>query len=212
MSRLDVWRTKLWWWLPPLVFLLLNLAFLSAYQLVYQGRQIVLEGRIEQAETDLEALRALSAQRADELERAVANRDRVERFYDEQLATESERLTRTIAEVKELENRVGLRPRSMSYPEETIGDFGLVRKAIVFGVEGTYIQLRQFINLLELSDSFLILEQVGLSNSSRNDPRLRINLRLATYFVDEEALAEARSEGRSGSRRRGSSGRRRGAG
>ena len=108
MSRLDVWRGSLWWWVPPLVFLLLNMVFLSAYRLVYQGRQIVLESRIEQADSELEELRSLRDRRQSELDRALLNRDRVGDFYRDRLATESERLTRLIAEVKGLEERVGL--------------------------------------------------------------------------------------------------------
>lgn len=201
MSRLDVWRSRLWLWVPPFVFLALNLIFLSAYRLVYQGRQILLENRIEQTEEALAGLNQRGAELRDQFERAVLNRERIDTLYSDVLGSESERLTRVIAEVQSLEDRVGLSPRSTSYPEDRIADFGLVSKAVVFGVEGSYRQLREFINLLENSDAFLILEEVGLSNAGGGSRNLRINFRLATYFVDPQDLEAAKNSGQSSGRR-----------
>lgn len=202
MSRLEVWHSRLRVWVPPLVFLVLNLVFLSAYRMVYQGRQILLENRIEQAESGLGTLDRRAAGLREQLERAVRTHDRIDQLNSEILGLESERLTRVISEVQGLEADVGLEPRATSYPEDRLEDFGLVRKAVVFGVEGSYVQLRKFIHRLELSDSFLILEEVGLSNTGGSDKRLRINLRLATYFVDPRALEEAKKGGRTTGRRR----------
>ena len=67
-------------------------------------------------------------------------------------------------------------------------DHGLVRRNVNFGVTGTYDQLRTFINFLELTDQFLTLESVNLGGgAAERDPRLRIRLSLATYFVRDEA-------------------------
>src|SRR5262249_7156107 len=41
------------------------------------------------------------------------------------------------------------------------------KRSFVFEVDGTYLDLRKFINLLELSDSFLTLEAVSLSERGR---------------------------------------------
>lgn len=202
MSRLDVWRRRLRLWVPPLVFLALNLIFLSAYRLVYQGRQILLENRIEQTADRLTELDREAAELRLQLDLAVLTRDRIDRLNNDILGIESERLTQVIAEVQGLEKQAGLQPRATSYPEERLEDFGLHRKAVAFGVEGSYFQLRQFINMLELSDSFLILEEVGLANARGADQRLRINFRLATYFVDPEALEAAKTAWQSGGRRR----------
>jgi len=202
MSRLEVWRRRLRLWVPPLVFLALNLVFLSAYRLVYQGRQILLENRIEQTANRLTELDRQAVDLRDQLDRAVLTHERIDQLNNDILGVESERLTQVIAEVQGLEERVGLQPRATSYPEERLEGFGLKRKAVVFGVEGSYIQLRQFINLLELSDSFLILEEVGLSNAGGADQRLRISFRLATYFVDPEALEAAKRSSQTSGRRR----------
>ena len=54
-------------------------------------------------------------------------------------------------------------PRALNYPEEQIQQYGLIKRSFIFNVDGTYTDLRKFINLLELSDSFLTLESAGLT-------------------------------------------------
>jgi hypothetical protein len=74
----------------------------------------------------------------------------------------------------------------VSYPTEPLEAYGLRRRAFVFSVQGTYPDLRKFINLLELSDTFLTLEQVTLSESSGG--ALGIQLRVSTLFATGEGV------------------------
>ena len=89
--------------------------------------------------------------------------------------------------MKRLSQRSGLVPQSISYPEETLEEYGLVRMSLVFGVKGTYPQLRMLVNLLERSDLFLVLQRVGLGGSQEST--LNISLEIATFFAsDPDAL------------------------
>jgi Tfp pilus assembly protein PilO len=106
-------------------------------------------------------------------------------LYGGPLAPQRERLTRMIAEVKQLAARAGMRPDAISYPIEEIKDYSLVKKSLVFNVGGTYTGLRQLINFLELSSSFLTLEQVSLGEASP-DGGLAIRLQISTLFADEK--------------------------
>lgn len=196
LRLLGIWRERLWLWLPALVFFLLNLGLFSFYRVAYAGRVAVLEERIEAREADLARLEGEAARRQELLAKATRNQELLEEFYGERLSSERHRLTRILAEVKELARRVGLEPGSISYPDERFEEFGLSERAIVFSVAGTYPQLRQLINLLELSDSFLVLEQVELSESSGSDARLRMSLRISTLFVTEEGPAAHVAGGR----------------
>jgi Tfp pilus assembly protein PilO len=142
------------------------------------------------------------------LEDARSSRQALAVLYRDRFSTQAERLTQLITEVKRLAQRAGLEPKSISYPEETLDDYGLVRMSLVFGVEGSYPQLRMLVNLLEHSDLFLVLKRVALNNS--NSSTLGINLELSTFFVREPAAIEAieapaaetpaRGEGRTGDR------------
>ena len=61
------------------------------------------------------------------------------------------------------------------------GSIGTSTVGIVFMVQGDYQQVRRLINLLELSDQFVIIDAIALAGSP-NDPKLTLNLQLKTVF------------------------------
>ena len=61
------------------------------------------------------------------------------------------------------------------------------RRTITFSVDGSYAQLRQLINFIELSDSFLILDEVSLRGNDVEGTPLRISLKLSTLFTVNSA-------------------------
>ena len=178
------WRRHVALWLPALGLFLIALAALLVYPLRFAGRAEVTQEELAEARRELQSLEAASSRvrsRADDLATTDAE---VEAFYRDRLASEEARLTRVIAEVKELASRSGMEPRQISYPSQALEDYGLRKRSFVFAVEGTYAELRTFINLLELSDSFLTLERVSLSNHSGGE--LSIQLQLSTLFATGE--------------------------
>jgi len=182
MSTLSTsFRRRLAWWLPPLLLVLLALAALLAYPLRFAGRAEVTQEELAEARQELAALAAQHQRVAARVAEITRTRQAVASFYQDRLSTESARLTRIIAEVKELASRAGLSPSQISYPSEPLEDYGLRRRGFVFQVDGTYADLRKLVNLLELSDSFLTLEKVDLSGADGG--RLRIQLRLSTLFA-----------------------------
>jgi len=90
------------------------------------------------------------------------------------------------AEVLSLARRAGLEPEVLAYPEQEIEDYGLIKRSFVFSVSGTYLELRKFVNLLELSDSFLTLEDASMTQDPKGS-ELRMSLRLSTLFAKEGA-------------------------
>lgn len=180
-----LWRERWRIWVPALVFFLLNLAVFSTYRLVFAGQALMRSRQVEDRNAELARLEADRAALEDLQERVGRNRDKVDLFYGDWVKPESERLTETLAQVKDLATRAGVAPFSLSYPEQEIEEFGLEKRSIVFAVEGSYMGLRKFINFLELSDLFLTLEEVSLSGGGEPGGGLRINLKISTLFEDE---------------------------
>jgi len=114
---------------------------------------------------------------------AERNRAGVAELYESRLATEAVRLTEVIAEVKGLARRANLEPPSISYSEVDIEAHGLIQKSMVFGVEGKYSEIRQMINFLEISEMFLILEEIRLRENAGET--LGIDLVVSTLFAKE---------------------------
>lgn len=181
-SRGEIWRQRLWIWVPAAVFFLANAGAFAVYKLGYAGRVETLQERLD---GQAQQLRDLEGQRRSVeamLARVRTNEQQVEQLYAERLSTRSRRLTGITSEVKELAAKSGMVPRSLSYPEEDIEEFGLIKRSFVFSVDGTYVELRKFLNLLEISRSFLSLDEVSVGSSSEG-PELHIELSLSTLFA-----------------------------
>ncbi len=198
----EIWRLRLWVWVPALLFFLANAVAFSVYRFGYADQVQSLEANLGEAQKQLqpELLKRKELERR--LQRAAAAEVAVRQLYNEQFATRSQRLTRVTSEVKSLARKAGLNPRTLSYPEEAIEDYGLVKRSHNFTVEGTYLELRQFINLMEHSDSFLTLEAITLSEAGQDTgPELRMSLRISTLFSLEPGSVEAGAARRVAARR-----------
>ena len=182
----SIWGgRRLWIWLPPSIFLLVNLAAFGIYQAVYADEAAVSQNRLEEAQERLEILRERRGELEDYIGRVEGTLERIDQLYGSELASEEERLTTILREVKRLAREANLEPQATTYPREELEDYGLTRRAFVFTVQGTYFDLRKLINSLELSDYFLTLEDVSLSEvGGRAGNRLTIALRLSTLFSE----------------------------
>jgi hypothetical protein len=193
-QRLEIFRRHLLAWSIPLGLLALNVAWLSAFGSGARLRAADLEGRLERARDEHARETSLLAEREKLWIAANENRERTRALYDERFSTESARLTAAMREVKDLASRAGLEPRSISYPEERLEEYGLLRRSFVFSVEGTYTELRTFLHLLELSSSFVAVDSIQVGE--RSPGALGVALRLSTLFATEAEPAAAAPEAR----------------
>jgi len=89
-------------------------------------------------------------------------------IYNDRWATEPERFTALVNEVKRLEQASQLIGRSHGFQKsekdaKQATGLGTDVVVITFSVQGTYQQVRRLINLLELSDQFVIIDAISLS-------------------------------------------------
>lgn len=197
----EIWRQRLWIWLPALLFFLANATAFTIYRLGYAGQVQSLEASLEEVDKQLAPETQQSRILEQRLQKARSTEVAVRDLYEDVFATRSERLTKVTTEVRSLARKAGLNPRTITYPQDDLEDYGLVKRSFVFSVDGTYVELRQFINLLELTDSFLTLESITLSEEGGDEgPELRMSLTLSTLFAEEpgseasSVLARRRSE------------------
>jgi SMC interacting uncharacterized protein involved in chromosome segregation len=180
--RGDIWRQRAWIWVPALVFFLANATAFSVYKLGYAGQVEQLDNEIHDQEQTIQKLGAAARQLNTMIDRVRTNKEQVKQLYTERLSTRSRRLTGITREVKELATKAGMTPRSLSYPEEQIQDYNLIKHSFVFTVEGTYPELRKLVHLLETSRSFISIEEVTMASNSEG-PELKIDLALSTLFA-----------------------------
>lgn len=190
-----IWREKRILLLVLGLLLLGNLVFFLTYRVQYQTRLDEMDARLEQAEGQLAKTKRMRS----EAEMSLAAFRKVERdvqtVYDETWSTQPRRLTLLIGEVKRLAVASNAVPRTLSFVrsevEDTKGQRGKAVGArevkIAFSVTATYDQVRRMINLFELSNQFVIIDQISLAQADAN--QLTLNLQIKTLFRDESAPA-----------------------
>jgi Tfp pilus assembly protein PilO len=181
-QSLMVWRRHLALWLIPLLALALGVAMLMVYRTSFAGRDERMATLAGEAAGKLEALQAQRRAVEGFVGRVASQEQAIDDMYGKQFATESERFTRFLREIRELARQAGLDPQSFNYPQTVLQEEGLVKRTVDFSVEGGYDELRRFINFLELSDQFVTIEQIAMSGEGR----LALRFSLSTIFVLED--------------------------
>jgi Tfp pilus assembly protein PilO len=113
------------------------------------------------------------------LEKARAD---LEHLRHDILATKNRRMVDVQLELARLAEQFGINLEQVTYEHEILADEGLERFAMVVPLEGGYQNLRSFIQAVEGSDQFLVIERVALGTGKQGGVMLQLNITLATYF------------------------------
>lgn len=178
----EIWRQRLWIWVPALLFFVANAGAFAYYTLGYAGQIGSLDREIKDQATRLTELKAKNQQMIAMIDRVQTNEAQVEQLYSSRLATRSQGLTNVSVEFRKMAQEAGLTPKSITYTEEEIDQHGLIKRSFAFSVQGTYAELRKFISLLETSRSFFTVDEISVANATEGK-ELRIDLALSTLFA-----------------------------
>jgi len=191
-----IWREKRVLLIVLGLLLLANTLFFFTYRVQYVSRLQDLDARQEQAEAQLDQARNARITAEQQLAAYKKVQADLQVLYNERWSTPMQRLTALIDEVKRLAAASHLQPPSYSFTNgespSTKGSIGTTTVGIAFTVQGTYEQVRRLINLLELSDQFVIIDGISLgANGTASDKILTLNIRLKTLFKDVRTNAPA---------------------
>ena len=188
-----IWREKRVLLIVLAALLVVNTIFFFTDRVQYESRLEALDARRDDARAQLQEARAARAA----AERQVAAYRQIERdvqqILTERWATEPERLTALISEVKRLTAAANLTPpTTTSYTRaenrgKADAGVGATEVGVAFSVKGTYQQIRLLINNLEMSRQFIIIDQLGLTAAEGD--QLTMNIHIKTLFRDTTAPA-----------------------
>jgi hypothetical protein len=106
------------------------------------------------------------------------------------LSTRQKRMINVQLEISELFKEFGLSWDRVQYENAPLAENdALERFAIVVPLEGGYSSLRRFIQAVEKSENFLVIERVQLGTGKVQDV-VDLNITLATYFITPDAKLE----------------------
>jgi Tfp pilus assembly protein PilO len=193
-----IWREKRVLLIVLGLLLLANTIFFFTYRVQYVSRLEDLDARQEQVTAQLDQARHARVTSQQQLAAYKKVQADLQVLYNERWSTSMMRLTALIDEVRRLAAASHLEPPSYQFTSgesksataantNTKGSIGTTTVEIAFTVQGTYEQVRRLINLLELSDQFVIIDGISLNSSAAQgnvDKTLTLNIRLKTLFRD----------------------------
>jgi len=183
-----IWREKRVMLTVLGVLLAANALFFFTYRVQYEARLSALDARMKEANARLQRARAKRTAAEQQLRSYDTVRRDLQTLYDQRWATQAERFTKLINEVKRLAAQSQLEPPGYSFSKTTdreaarSGEQGISVVGINFTVHGNYQQIRRLINLLELSNQFVIIDGITLGGGGGSDSNLTLSLHLKTLF------------------------------
>ena len=131
---------------------------------------------------------ALNAQRAEVEEREsylqalVRAEEDLRHLRKDVLARREDRMIDVQLELKRLADQFGIDLDSVTFDSELLNEEELDKLVMVVPLEGGYANLRRFLQAVESSDKFLVVERVSLGEGKRGGVMLQLSISLATYF------------------------------
>jgi hypothetical protein len=192
-----IWREKRILLIILGALLLANTIFFFTYRVQYVSRLEDLDATQEQTKARLQQAHRLRITAEQQLAGYKKVQNDLQILYNERWSTPLMRLTALIDEVKRLAAASHLEPPSYSFTNSETkstnnirGSAGINTVGIAFTVQGTYEQVRRLINLMELSDQFVIIDGISLaSTGAAAEKTLTLNIRLKTLFRDTRVIA-----------------------
>jgi Tfp pilus assembly protein PilO len=117
---------------------------------------------------------------------------------DKVLSTRERRMIDVQLEFKELADRFGIDVESVTFANELLEDEELDKLIMVVPLEGGYANLRKFLQAVESSSKFLVVEKVSLGQGKRGGVMLELSITLATYFDAPKSVKETNRRSRRG--------------
>jgi Tfp pilus assembly protein PilO len=103
-------------------------------------------------------------------------------FYKQDLRPLGSGYSLLISDLGALAKQSGLQAENFSFHQHEPDKRGVVQLDIGTSVNGDYPSVVRFINGLERSDNFYVLDGLSLGATSASSGELRLNLQLRTYF------------------------------
>lgn len=123
-------------------------------------------------------------------------------YLQEVLSTREERMVPVQAEIERIAGDFNINIDSVTYGHDIELDGGVDRMTVDVPLEGGYGSLRRFLQAIEQSPAFLVVERVALAKGQQGGTTLQLNITLATYFNVPEDMLKRKDEAERRSRRR----------
>jgi len=166
-----------------LTVLVANAALFLAFTLPRTLAERSLASRAETLRADVERERRRVAALKEKADLVRANGRDTDRFFRDVVKNPKDDLLPTIQYLEKTARELGLSVTARNYVEEEVKGLGLTRFAITMPMSGPYRQIVAFLDRLEHSTRFLVVDQIQLRVRSEGGADLLFGL--SAYFKPE---------------------------
>lgn len=171
---------------PLLVLLGLNAAVFLVYTLPRTVRERTLASRLVTLRADVEREGRFTAALRKQAETVRSNTRDMERFYRQVVGNQDEDLLKSVEDLEKIASNLGLKPQRRSFKAEELKGVPLVRLVVSMPVSGTYRQLVSFLDRIERSPRFVIVDKVQLQERGQaGSDEADLRIVLSCYFRSE---------------------------
>jgi Tfp pilus assembly protein PilO len=172
-------RWKLWVQIGLAVLLALD-AGLERWRMSVTASEQQLQLRAVRLRAEVAALRS-NLNRARDVQRKIPQIAlECDSFYDEQMLGPSQGYAALVADLDGIAQKAGLVTSGVRFDQKSASAHGVMRVDASAVIEGNYDELIRFINGLERSKNFYVLDNLELASSTGG--QVKLNIRLHTYF------------------------------
>ena len=107
---------------------------------------------------------------------------RSQQFADDFLFPKEKIASELLQELDEISAEAGLTRNRVGYRLEHEPVFGLQRMVITLPIEGSYANIRNFLNMLESHEKFIIIDSMALISEREGSGTIRLDVSLSTLF------------------------------
>ena len=166
-----------------LIFCFLLLVNSALYFIFVKDINTIIRGLIKEEKSLREEMERTCSEssEAEELESNLQkSNEEQEHFYNHILGTKEERLLKIMEEIDSLAYSYNLPKSDISFSNKKLEKKNIIQFDIVFPLKGRYSDIRNFINEIEESSNFLIINRIELI--SIDIDYINLNVHLQTYF------------------------------
>jgi len=107
---------------------------------------------------------------------------RYQRFTDEFLFPKEKMASELLQELDQISAEAGLTRNRVGYRLDQEPVFGLQRMTITLPIEGSYANIRNFLNMLETHEKFIMIDSMALISEREGTGTIRLDVNLSTLF------------------------------
>ena len=156
-----------------------------------------LESERDSFQADLKAAQGRRDDLKKKRDQIRSNEEGLRSFYEEILGTRQTKMVEVEREIAEIGKDFGIAPQEMRFSNEEQPQGRVERFVMHLPLVGDYADLRRFIEKVEQSKNFLVIDRIGLSGTKEGGAMLQLTVDVATYF-DAPWLATGRKLPRTG--------------